>query len=553
MDVLIAPSERGSQVRAASMVGLAAVLLFSVFNLMTEGMQVLGLIELAATLLLVMPAAVMSGTPERVGRAENMLLLSAVVIFGSLVVIGGVEETGLFWVFTLPFLAFFLKGLRLGWTVSVAFVAAVALYLFVVSPALEFVYHYSSVVRVHFLLTLVFYTLVAATFSLMRSRFEGQLRQRQQQAEAASQAKSRFLAAASHDLRQPAHALGMFVARLMQMPHEPKTRAMVAGIDASVRALQDMLDAFFDYSRLDSPSLQLQVRAFALQPLFDALHTAFAQSAADKGLHLRIRPSQCWLQSDPVLLQRVLLNLVGNAVQYSRQGSVLVVCRPSRDASHVRIEVWDSGIGIAPEFHDRVFEEFFQLGNDERDRSKGLGLGLSIVQRACRLLQHPLSMRSALGCGTRFSLKIALAAVPSADPAVASEDAAQRTELAGLRVLLIEDDVLGRQALGAVLESWGCQVISAQHALAACELLRQQPMLDFIVSDYRLPGAHDGLEAVRMARQVVGRDVPACVISGDTDIAVREQVQVAGLVLLQKPVRVAKLRSVVRHLVQVNE
>jgi len=547
VDVLIAPSERGSQVRAASSVGLAAVLVFSVFNLMTEGMQVLGIIELSAALLLVVPAVVLSARPERVQLAENLLLLSAVVIFGALVVIGGVQETGLYWVFTLPYLAFFLKGPRLGRVVSVAFVVAVALYLFGLSPLLGFVHQYSDVVRLHFLLSLIFYTLVAATFSQMRSRFEAQLQQRRVQAEAAYQAKSRFLAAASHDLRQPAHALGMFVARLLQVPHAPQTQALVVGVDASVRALQDMLDTFFDYSRLDSPSLQLQVRAFPVQQVFDSLSAAFAETAAEKGLRLRIRASKLWLQSDPLLLQRVLLNLVGNAVQHTGEGSILVVCRPCRGLTHASIEVWDSGIGIAPEHQTRVFEEFFQVGNHERDRSKGLGLGLSIVQRACRLLDHPLSMRSALGCGTRFGVQVPLAPIGQVAPTVVEGGVAQKTELAGLRVLLIEDDALGSQAVRGLLGSWGCQVTTATHAQAACDRVKDGMQPDFILSDYRLPGELDGIDAIRRVRDALGREVAACVISGDTEVALREQVQAAGLVLLQKPVRAAKLRSVMRR------
>jgi signal transduction histidine kinase/CheY-like chemotaxis protein len=553
VDVKIAPVARGSQVRAASLVGLFAVLLFSGFNLMTEGMQLLGQIELAAALLLVAPAVFLSGYPDRVRLAENLLLTSAVVIFGALVVLGGVQETGLYWVFTLPFLAFFLKGPRLGALVSVAFVALVSLYLFGLSKVFGVAHLYSDVVRLHFLLSLVFYTLVAATFSRVRSRFEAQLQQRQEQAESANQAKSRFLAAASHDLRQPAHALGMFVARLMQLSHEPQTQALVVGVDASVRALQDMLDTFFDYSRLDSPSLQLQVHPFAVQPIFDSLTAAFAQAAAAKGLRLRVRPSTRWLQSDPVLLQRVLLNLVGNAVQHSRQGSILVACRACGDGVHGRIEVWDSGVGIAPEHQDKVFEEFFQVGNDARDRSKGLGLGLSMVQRACRLLDHPLSMRSALGCGTRFGVRMPLAAAGLPATAGVEGDTAQKTELTGLQVLVIEDDALGSQALRGLLESWGCGVTVADREQTACDLVQDGVAPDFILSDYRLPGQHNGIDAIGAVRQLLGLEVAACVISGDTEVAVREQVRAAGLVLLQKPVRAAKLRSVMRHLVQAHE
>ncbi|MDD2881778.1 MAG: hybrid sensor histidine kinase/response regulator [Rhodoferax sp.] len=549
MEFVIGLSERARHVRAASSIGLAVALLFSVYNLVTPGLLVLGLIELAAALCLLAPAVFMSHTPSRVAAAETLLLLCAAVIFGALIVTGGIEGTGLFWVYTVPFLAFFLKGQRLGWIYSLVFLGVVAVYFVAMRPALAGVHQFSAVVSVHFLLSLSFYTLVAAAFNHVRSRFEAQLQQRKEHAEAASLAKSRFLAAASHDLRQPAHALGLFVARLTQLPHDAQTQALVAGVDASVRALQDMLDTFFDYSRLDAPSMQVRSQAFPVNHLFEQLRTSFAGVAAGKGLRLRIRPSNLWLQTDPVLLYRVLLNLVSNALQHTQQGTVLVACRPGFRSTHARIEVWDSGVGIAPEHHARIFEEFFQVGNAERDRSKGLGLGLSIVQRSCRLLNLPLSLHSSLGRGSRFCLQVPatvaqLSSLPlgAADSPMAAFD--------GLQVLLVEDDVLGGAALTGLLESWGCHVTVTDTALGACALARLAPPPDMIVSDFRLRGPDNGIEAVRMVRDALGFDVAACLISGDTAQAVREQVQAAGLVLLQKPVRPAKLRSVLRHAAQ---
>jgi signal transduction histidine kinase/ActR/RegA family two-component response regulator len=551
MEFVIGLDERARHVRAASAIGLVVAALFSVFNLLTPGMLVLGLIELGAALLLVAPALVLSHQAGQVMMAENLLLLSAGVIFGALIVVGGVEGTGLFWVYTVPFLAFFLKGERLGWAYSLAFLGLVTVYLLVLSPMLEGVHHFSPVVSVHFSMSLGFYTLVAAAFNHVRSRYEAQLRQRKDQAEAAYRVKSRFLAAASHDLRQPAHALGLFVARLTQLPHDAQTSALVSRVDDSVRALQEMLDAFFDYSRLDAPSMELRLTTFPVDQIFDKLRTSFEVMAADKGLRLRIRPSGLWLHSDPVLLHRVLLNLVSNAVQHTRHGSVLVVCRPVHGQMQARIEVLDSGIGIAPEHHDKVFDEFFQIDNPQRDRAKGLGLGLSLVARACGLLGHRFTLRSGLGCGTRFSLEVPV--VPAAPAHVEASPMAEThaiAELAGVSVLLIEDDALGGQALVGVLASWGCQVTHALDAQTACFLVRHMPVPDIIVSDYRLPGPHNGIQAIHMLREIVGRDLAACVISGDTDMALRQQAAQAGLVLLQKPVRPAKLRNVMRSAVR---
>ncbi|OQW88330.1 MAG: hypothetical protein BWK72_08550 [Rhodoferax ferrireducens] len=541
---------RSRHVRAASTIGLVVGLVFSVFNVLTDGQMVLGLIELSAVLFLVLPAAWLSRTPNRVGLAETLMLLSAVVIFAALIVFGGVEGTGLYWVYALPFLAFFLKGQRQGWMISLAFLVLVTVYFLAGGPLLDWTYHYTPVAGTHFVLSMGFYTLVAAAFNHVRSRYQAQLALDKAQAEAASVAKSRFLAAASHDLRQPAHALGLFVARLSDLPNDAPTRELIAGVDASVRALQEMLDAFFDYSRLDTPAMEVRLTTFPVSQLFDLLRTSFEAMAAAKGLRLRIRPSPLWLRSDPVLLHRVLLNLVSNAVQNTSHGTVLVTCRAGFGHTQVHLEVRDSGVGIAPEHHDKVFQEFYQVSNPQRDRAKGLGLGLSLVQRACNRLNHPLTLRSSPGCGTRLSVLVPIEPIPPAALAPTLAGPTVQADMAGLHVLLIEDDALGGVALAALLQGWGCKVtraVDAQEAVALVLSQAQPP--NFVLSDYRLPGTHHGVQAIRQVRDLLGHEVPACVISADTDAAVRLQVQAAGLVLLQKPVRPAKLRSLLRHAV----
>jgi signal transduction histidine kinase len=375
-----------------------------------------------------------------------------------------------------------------------------------------------------------------------------ELRERKEEAETATRAKSRFLAAASHDLRQPTHALGMFVARLAQLPGDTETKRVVAGVDASVRALQDMLDALLDLSRLEAESVQVRRLAFPIESVFEQVRHAFSGTAANKGLRLRFRPSRAWVLSDPILLHRVLLNLVSNAVRYTAHGSVLVACRTLHGGTHTRVEVWDSGIGIAPEHQQKVFGEFFQVGNTERDRTKGLGLGLSIVDRSCRLLEHPLAMRSQPGCGTRFSLTVPLASTQTDGPHDSASDSVPFDELSGLHVLLIEDDSLGSAALSGLLESWGCTVTVADGQQMACDKLRRGPVPDVIVSDYRLRDGHHGVGTVRLLREISGHAIPACLVSGDTDAEVLSQARSAGLVLLHKPVRPAKLRSLLRRL-----
>ena len=375
-----------------------------------------------------------------------------------------------------------------------------------------------------------------------------ELRQKKEEAETATLAKSRFLAAASHDLRQPTHALGMFVARLTQLPHDAQTSQLIGNLEASVQAMQNLLDGLLDISRLEAKAVQVQLRPFALAELFDQLQHGLTISAAEKGLLLRVRPTAVWVMSDATLLHRILLNLVVNALRYTRQGSVLVACRVAGDGQHVRIEVWDSGIGIAPEHHEAIFKEFYQVGNTERDRSKGLGLGLNIVERTAQLLGHRLQMHSTLGAGTRFSLLVPLVPLGAAMAVPAPQSVEALNNLAGLVVLVVEDDALAREGLVSLLESWGYVVGVADGLSAALSQLEAGLIPDVIVSDYRLRDEENGIETIRQLRTKAGWLIPACLMSGDTDAGLMQAATEASLTLLHKPVRPAKLRSLIRHL-----
>ena len=379
-------------------------------------------------------------------------------------------------------------------------------------------------------------------------RSNTELRQAHERTESAYQAKSRFLAAASHDLRQPAHALGMFVTRLTQLPKDQPNHELIAGVDASVRALQEMLEVFFDYSRLEAHAQEVKSVPVSIDSLFAQMRTAFTPLAQERGLQFRVRASDEWVLSDPLLLQRILLNLISNALQYTVRGGVLVACRVDRQAGQVRIQVWDSGVGIAAANHKAIFEEFFQVENPERDRQKGLGLGLSMVDKSCRILNHPLALRSVPGCGSRFTVTVPLAVKQVIAPRSRLVPAvAIPPNLIGFRILLIEDDVLGRSALTGLLESWGCSVVAFRDSQGAMAWLAQGTWPDFIVSDYRLSGELNGIETIRAIHQLTDQPTAACLISGDTDAHVREQAVAAGLVLLSKPVKPAKLRSMLRQ------
>ena len=374
-----------------------------------------------------------------------------------------------------------------------------------------------------------------------------ELRAKKEEAEEATIAKSRFLASASHDLRQPTHALGMFIARLGQLPLDAQTRELVGNLEASVQAMQDLLDGLLDLSKLEAGAVRVQLAPVDMNALIASLAVALQPIAAEKGLRLRLRPTPCWALSDPVLIQRMLMNLAHNALRYTETGTVLVSCRSVNGGASVRLDVWDSGIGISPEHQTQIFKEFYQVGNSGRDRAYGLGLGLSIVERSAKLLGHGLSLRSNAGCGTRMSITLPSATPVRALPAAVPE-AASPKEAAGLQVLVIEDDDFARTALQSLLQSWSYRVVAVASVAQARVMLAQQGAPDLIISDYRLGHGDDGLAAVAAIRAMAGREVPACLMSGDTDAQLMQSATAAGLTLLHKPVRPAKLRSLLRRL-----
>lgn len=376
-----------------------------------------------------------------------------------------------------------------------------------------------------------------------------ELRAKKEEAETATRAKSRFLAAASHDLRQPIHALGMFVARLAQLPHDRETRHLIGNLEASVRAMQDLLDALLDISRLDADAVRVQRQPVPQAPLFEQLRGALMPVATDKGLRLRVRDSALWVQSDPTLLHRILLNLVSNALRYTGHGGVLVGCRRSRGGSHLWIEVWDTGVGIPAEHQQDIFREFYQIGNPERDRSKGLGLGLNIVDRTARLLGHELKLCSVPGHGTRFRLELPLAPAGDLQALMAAAEQPQQVDdVRGLRILVIEDDRQSAQALRGLLDSWGCVVAVVEGLQGALTVVGGGFVPDLVLSDFRLRAGESGMQTLHSLRTQLERPLPACLMSGDTDAELIQACRDAGLPLLHKPVRPAKLRTLIRRL-----
>jgi CheY-like chemotaxis protein len=271
--------------------------------------------------------------------------------------------------------------------------------------------------------------------------------------------------------------------------------------------------------------------------------------AEAKGLRLRVRPTTLWAFSDAMLLQRMLVNLVINAIRYTEHGSVLVAARRHADGTGVRIEVWDSGIGIPAEQHENIFQEFYQLANRAGDRNFGLGLGLNIVQRSAHLLGHRIVLRSQLGCGTRFSIVLDTAMAAQLAPGSASEALLPSPgDVSGMHILVIEDNANAREAVHGLLQSWGCRVGVAADRTQALEQLQSGGVPDLILSDYHLGAAENGLECIDALRAQAGSLIPACLMSGETHEDFLQAVKEADVPLLHKPVRPAKLRSLLRRM-----
>lgn len=378
------------------------------------------------------------------------------------------------------------------------------------------------------------------------ANLERKVEHRTQELEAANLAKARFLAAASHDLRQPLHALNLLVEQL-RAEADPSERSRVLDrIGAAVAAMNELFDALLDMSRLDAGVLVPDLSVFPVQRLFERVETTFAGAAHEKGLKLRLIASEAWAFSDFVLLERILLNLVSNAVRYTRSGGVLIGCR--RRGNRLALEVWDTGPGIAPEQRSEVFREFLQLEDSVRQSTGGLGLGLAIVDRLCRLLDHPLELASVLGRGSRFRILVPRAEQQAA-AAIDEAVIALPDPLHGKAVIVIDDDELVRVSMRGVLRTWGCEVMAAAseaEAEAAIALHARAPEL--IICDFRLPGAASGIDVVASLRARYGLAIPAFLISGDTSPERLQQASESGLMLLHKPVQPLALRAVLMRM-----
>lgn len=393
-------------------------------------------------------------------------------------------------------------------------------------------------------------SLNALVRSEMRLRHEsaelaGLLRIKTEEAEEAVYAKSRVLAAASHDLRQPLHALSLFVDALREPVSVREQARILKRIDTSIASLRKLFDSLFDMSRLDAKVVHPEFSHFDIRQCLEDLREEYRDEAAKRKLELRLRVPSCVVKSDRVLLERILRNLISNALRYTSAGGVLIAAR--KRPTSVLIQVWDTGIGIPDESRDLAFIEFKRLQLDRVEREKGLGFGLAIVRRLCELMAYPLTLNSIPDRGSVFSLE-----VPSGDPEQMRQpgpgEATRLWSNPGHTVMVIDDDANILNAMKTLLSVWGFKPIVAQNldqALNQAKATQQGP--DLILSDLSLPGHDNGIELIRRLRSEFESEIPAVLISGSTNATELKKAEHSGLRLVQKPISPTLLRSIVQH------
>ncbi len=367
------------------------------------------------------------------------------------------------------------------------------------------------------------------------------LREEKEQAERACHDKSCFLAAASHDLRQPIHALGLYVAELRRKILDEEQQHLVGQVERSVDAIATLIDDLLDISRLDAGGVVPQKQPCSVTQLLDRIMANFQMMARTKNIRLVIHPFNGFVSSDPVMLERIVMNLVSNALRYTHpNGTVLIACR--RRGAELLIEVRDNGIGIDESNQANIFGEYVQLKPTTQGGQKGLGLGLSIVDRLVRLLGHELELHSAPNRGATFALRLNLTASLVETGCAALEMSA--LSLKGKKLLIVDNDGLVLDGMSKLLCSWGCEVTAACSLMAVQRRIVKHASWDMVISDELLEENSSGMEIFRMVRQ--DQDIPCILISADIDIM--KSAQTAGHHVLRKPVKPAKLRSLMQFL-----
>ena len=393
-------------------------------------------------------------------------------------------------------------------------------------------------------------TLVAAAIRDVtdRKHIEVELLAARETADRANQAKSRFLATASHDLRQPLQALALLNGTLRRLPADPAFSEALAQQEQAIGAMSRLLNALLDISKLESGAIRPEITDFTVASIFEEMRREFASLALHKGLELKVETCEDTVRTDPSLLEQILRNLVSNAIKYTRRGKVLLRC--VREPAVVRLEVLDTGIGIPSDQVSYIFDEFYQVGVEPNATRDGYGLGLAIVSRLVKLLDLKLDVRSTPGEGSSFRLD-----VPSSDAHVCPADAASRLETTGERtrpkfspcVLLVEDDAGVRNATRLLLRSEGYKVVTAASHAEALECLDAHPHVDLLITDYHL-GTENGMQVIAALRARVGSELPAILVSGDTSRLLQDLAHDEWVRIVSKPIQAERLLTLIGDL-----
>ena len=381
-----------------------------------------------------------------------------------------------------------------------------------------------------------------------RKQIAGALVEAKHEAERANAAKSRFLAAASHDLRQPLQTLSLLQGLLAKSVTGERPMVLLQRFDETLGAMSGMLNALLDINKIEAGTVQAEKTVVQISEIFDRLRDEFAYLAQAKRLELRVVACSLSIETDPLLLEQMIRNLLANALKYTKTGKILLGCRRQRD--RVAIEIWDTGLGIPDEALQAIFEEYHQLDNPARERSRGLGLGLSIVQRLGALLGHRVRVRSTPGKGSCFSMEVELPAAQPKPSRTALLPAQNQSEAAlSGKILVIEDDPEVRELLNIFLTDEGHATAIAADGFAALDLIKRERMLpDLILSDYNLPGGMDGLHLIATLRETLGHQVPAVVLTGDISNDTLREIVRQNCIQMHKPMKLRELSQVIQRL-----
>ena len=390
-------------------------------------------------------------------------------------------------------------------------------------------------------------TLIAASIRDISNRkaIEEELQKAKHLAEEATVAKTRFLATASHDLRQPLQALRLYLSALTNKLDEPKAKQLGEKMNLSLDSMGELLDALLDISTLESGAVTVDKRDVKLSEVFDRIITDNAQQAKEKNLELEYEQLDCFVYTDPTLFQRIIDNFITNAIRYTEKGKITL--KAEVNDNKVLIKVSDTGSGIAEKDFDGVFDEFVQLDNDVRSSGKGLGLGLSIVKHIARILEHPINVSSVVGEGSCFSVEVSLGELQNETTTpdeVFQPSVAPSQELT---ILIVDNELAILDAMFELLSMYDMKVVTAGHGAEALAHIQEGLEPDFILTDYRMPEIN-GVELIRKIRAAFKQEVPVAIMTGDTSMDKIKEAKLENCTLLKKPIKIDMLLSLINDL-----